>query len=86
MPELQRINIIAYTTAAEEGAMYDGPSFTNISLEEMKALYEGWEEEVQVIIEVIFAFRAVPKEHTSLTKLCRAYQASHVGLSSHSIP
>lgn len=52
MPELQRINIIAYTTAAEEGAVYDGPSFENIPLEEMKALYEEWEEEVQAITEV----------------------------------
>jgi salicylate hydroxylase len=37
----------------KEGTMYDGPSAEDVTKEEVIAIYDKWEEEVRVIVQVI---------------------------------
>lgn len=39
--------------------MYDGPSFVDVTKEEVIAIYDKWEEEVRVIVQVISFVRSI---------------------------
>lgn len=52
MHELEMINIIAYSSNPEmEGKPYDGPSFTDVTRDEILPIYSDWEDEVVAIAE-----------------------------------
>ena len=46
--------MLAYSSDLnKEGTIYDGPSFVDVTKEEVIAIYDKWEEEVRVIVQVI---------------------------------
>jgi len=46
------INVLAYSSDLnKEGMIYDGPSFVDVTKEEVTAIYDKWEEEVRVIVQ-----------------------------------
>ena len=48
------INIVAVTTdLSKEGTVYEGSSSTTASIQEVLSTFEGWEEEVRVLLRVI---------------------------------
>ena len=46
--------MLAYSSDLnKEGTIYDGPSFVDVTKEEVIAIYDKWEQEVRVIVQVI---------------------------------
>ena len=46
--------MLAYSSDInKEGTIYDGPSFVDVTKEEVIAIYDKWEQEVRVIVQVI---------------------------------
>jgi hypothetical protein len=43
----------------KEGTIYDGPSTKDVTKEEVIAIYDKWEEEVRVIVQVISFVRLI---------------------------
>lgn len=45
--------MLAYSSDLnKEGTIYDGPSFVDVMKEEVITIYDKWEEEVRVIVQV----------------------------------
>ena len=52
--------MLAYSSDLnKEGTIYDGPSFVDVTKEEVIAIYNKWEEEVRVIVQVISFVRLI---------------------------
>jgi hypothetical protein len=52
--------VLAYSSDLnKEGTIYDGPSFVDVTKEEVIAIYDKWEEEVRVIVQVIRFVRLI---------------------------
>ena len=52
--------MLAYSSDLnKEGTIYDGPSFVDVTKEEVIAIYDKWEEEVRVIVQVISVIRLI---------------------------
>lgn len=52
--------MLAYSSDLnKEGTIYDGPSFVDVTKEEVIAIYDKWEEEVRVIVQVISFVRLI---------------------------
>jgi hypothetical protein len=52
--------VLAYSSdLKKEGTIYDGPSFVDVTKEEVIAIYDKWEEEVRVIVQVISFVRLI---------------------------
>jgi salicylate hydroxylase len=48
------VNVAAYLSDLHrEGTVYDGPSFVDITKDDVVSIFDKWEEEVGVIVQVI---------------------------------
>ncbi|PPQ78461.1 hypothetical protein CVT25_011856 [Psilocybe cyanescens] len=78
------LNIVAYDTDVSRiGTIYDGPTALSCTPEEVLSVYEGWEEEVQVIIQSIESATKwilrdlVPLDRYALGRVALAGDATH---------
>jgi hypothetical protein len=47
--------VLAYISDLhKEGTVYDGPSFVDVTKDDVISIYDKWEEEVRVIAQVIY--------------------------------
>lgn len=56
MQEGQIVNVIGYLSDVhKEGSIYNGPSFVELTKDDVIPIFDKWEEEVRVITQV-FSF------------------------------